>query len=139
MAFEIELQQALYGAMLSDAQIEGTGANIYDDPPQAANGGDLAEFPHIAIGAVVIAEWDTVSELGFDFALRIHTRSRSSGMAETKVIQGAIYERLHRGTLELSHFRVIDMQRQVSDVTRVADGSFHGVCEYRGTAEEIAE
>jgi hypothetical protein len=139
MGFEVELQQSLYGAMLEDAQIAGTGAQIYDEPPQRADGGSLAAFPHIAIGAVVIAEWDTITTLGFDFLLRLHTRSRSAGMMETKTIQGVLYERLHRGSLELPNFRVTDIQRQVSDVTRVSDGSFHGICEYRGMAEKIAE
>ena len=75
---------------------------------------------------------DTASETGFDYLARIHTRSRSAGMKETKEIQGQIYDRLHRGALTVTGYQHILIQRERSEVLTAPDGSFHGVCEYRG-------
>jgi hypothetical protein len=129
MAAEFEVQKALYAA------INGLGYVCYDAAPQAADGGSAASFPYVEIGAIVMVEFDTAYETGFDFVARIHTRSRSGAMKETKDIQGAIYARLHRGTLAVTGYNTILIQREASDVTRVSDGSFHGVCEYRGLIE----
>lgn len=135
MGVETELQGALASALSGYAPLTALGAKVHDAAPQKADGGNLAAFPYVELGAVVIAEFDTAHELGFDFIARIHTRSRSAGMKETKDIQGAIYARLHRGALTMAGHRLIDMQRQSSDVTRDSGGAFHGVCEYRGLIE----
>jgi len=129
MAAEFELQKALFLAL------DGLGLTVYDSAKQAANGGSDAAFPYVEVGAIVLAEFDTAYETGFDFVARIHTRSRSAAMKECKDIQSQIYARLHRGSLAVTGFNTILVQREASDVTRVADGSFHGVCEYRGLIE----
>lgn len=129
MAAEIEVQKALYLALTA------LSLRAYDAAPQAADGASTATFPYVEIGAIVFAEFDTYSENGFDFIARIHTRSRSASMLECKGIQGQIYARLHNGALSITGQNTILIQRQMSDCTRVADGSFHGVCEYRGLIE----
>jgi len=127
MGAETAIQGALYIAL------SGIGLTVYDAAPQKDNGGN---FPYIEVGQVVVSEFDTAGDIGFDFIARIHTRSRSAAMKQTKDIQGQIYARLHRGALTITGHRLIDLQRQASDVTRVSDGSFHGVCEYRGLIEK---
>lgn len=129
MAAEIEVQKALYTALTA------LSLRVYDAAPQAADGASTATFPYVEIGAIVFAEFDTAREAGFDFIARIHTRSRSGSMAEAKGIQGQIYARLHNGALTVTAQNTILIQRQTSDCTRVSDGSFHGVCEYRGLIE----
>ena len=129
MAAEIEVQKALYLALTA------LSLRVYDAAPQDKDGASTATFPYTEVGAIVFAEFDTSSENGFDFIARIHTRSRSGSMAECKTIQGQIYARLHNGALSITGQNTILIQRQMSDCTRVSDGSFHGVCEYRGLIE----
>ena len=129
MPAETEVQKALYLALTA------LGLRVYDSAPQAADGASVATFPYVEIGAIVLGEFDTANETGFDFIARVHTRSMSASMAETKVIQGQIYTRLHRGNLAITGSNFILIQREASDCTRTGDGSFHGVCEYRGLIE----
>lgn len=129
MAGAWEIQKALFSAL------NALGLTVYDAAPQAKDGGNAGAFPFVTIGEIVIAQFDTNTETGFDFVARIHTRSRSAGMREAKEIQGQIYARLHRGTLTIPDYNFIQMDRENSFVDRVADGSFHGVCEYRGLIE----
>lgn len=131
MGAEFEVQKALYLALA------GIGLTVHDTAPQAADGGSASGWPHVEVGYVSLEAWDTARETGFDFAARIHVRSRSRSMAEAKTIQGLIYDRLHRGALAVAGYNTIDVMRQRSDVQRAADGHFHGVCEYRGLIEKV--
>lgn len=128
MGAEIEVQRALFLAL------SGLGLTVVDVAPQ---GPDSGAFPHVTVGAIVMAPWDDKGGNGFDFVARIHTRSRSAGMAEAKGIQGQIYARLHNGDLTIVGQRLVLLQRQMSEVTRATDGSIHGVCEYRGLIETL--
>lgn len=131
MAAEWDVQVALNSALTA------LGLTVYDVPPQAADGGDIANWPFVTIGAVVLAPWDTKGKNGFDFVARVHVRSRSAGMKEAKQIQGQIYNRLHNGALEVSGYDTTLLQfAGTSDVTQVADKSFHGVAEFRGLIEK---
>ena len=131
MAAEVEVQRALYGAL------SGLGLRVYDSAPQSADGGSVAAFPYVEVGAIVMAEYDTTTDTGFDFVARVHVRSRSASMMEAKTLQGQIYGRLHLGDLTIAGHTLILLRRETSDVTRIADGSFHGVCEYRGQITTI--
>jgi hypothetical protein len=132
MSAEFDTQSALYTALTA------LGLRVYDSAPQVADGGAVAVFPYVEVGAIILAYWDTKSEAGFDVAIRIHTRSRSGSMKEAKDIQGQIYDRLHRGALVVTGYGTIDLYRETSDVMRASDNSFHGVCEYRGMLEKTA-
>lgn len=131
MSAEFEVQKALFSA------VEALGIRAYDSAPQSADGASLAVFPYVEVGAVVMAPMDAKDRNGFDFVARIHTRSRSQSMKEAKDTQGAMYARLHHGDLTISGQRLILLRRETSDVTRAADGSFHGICEYRGLIETL--
>ncbi len=126
MPAETEVQKALYTALT------GISLRVYDAAPQAADGASTATYPYVEVGAVILTPFDTFEESGFTVAARIHTRSRSGSMAAAKGIQGQIWARLHRGTLTLSGYRLVNMARETSECLRASDGSFHGVCEYRG-------
>lgn len=126
MSAEFEIQKALYTAL------SGIGLTVVDRGQQAADGGSATPFPYVEVGFIVMNPSDTATETGFDYLARIHTRSRSGSMKEAKDIQGAIYERLHRGSLTVTGYQHILIQREQSEVLDAPDGSFHGVCEYRG-------
>ena len=131
MTTEIELQRALR------IRLEGAGLRVYDFAPQSADGASLATFPYVEIGFLIATEWDTNSELGMSVTARIHTYSRSGSTAETRAIQGVIYGSLHRQTFTVSGTNMILTMREMSDCSRMPDGSFHGVCEYRSLIETL--
>lgn len=128
---ELAVQKGLYEALT------GIGPQVYDALPQRADGGDDTAYPCIAVGAVVLAPWDTKDNTGFDFVARVHSWSRDAAMSEVKGIQRAIYERLHRGVIAVEGYRLIDLGRRTSTVLEDQSGTFHGVCEYRGLIETI--
>ena len=129
MSAETAVQGALYSALST------LGLTVYDTAPQAADGASMASWPYVEVGMIVMQPFDTYAETGHEFAARIHTRSRSASMAEVKALQGQIWARLHRGALTVPGHNFINLIRESSDATRAPDGSFHGVCVYRGLIE----
>lgn len=129
---ETAVQGGLFTALSS------IGLRVYDVQPQKPDGGSDAEMPCVTVGTIVFAPWDTKEKTGFDFIARIHTYSRSGSMKEAKDIQTAIYDRLHRGEIAVTGYQLVDLLRETSDCMQEADGSFHGVCEYRGLIEKTA-
>lgn len=125
MAAATEVQKALYLALAA------LGLTVHDAAPQATDGGADTPFPYVEVGLIDLGMMDTYGEAGFDAVARIHVRSRSAAMKETKDIQGQIYDRLHRGSLTITGYRFILMQCETSIVTRAPDGSFHGIDTYR--------
>lgn len=125
MLCEVELQRALFFAL------SGLGYTIYDTAPQAADGGSRAAWPYIEVGFISLAPFDTANSTGFDGVARIHTRSDTGSMLECKTMQGAIYDRLHRGALPVAGFQTVTVQRELSKCDRMSDKTMHGVCEYR--------
>lgn len=136
MAAETEVQKALHTALAADGTVSGLTKAIYDFAPQAADGGSGGAFPYVEVGTILFNEMDTKTRNGFDFAARIHTRSRENSAKETKDIQGAIYDALHLQGLSVTGYDTILLRRETSDVMRAPDGSFHGVCEYRGLIDK---
>ncbi|HCZ00177.1 MAG: hypothetical protein A3D16_12145 [Rhodobacterales bacterium RIFCSPHIGHO2_02_FULL_62_130] len=130
MSAETVIQGALFSAL------SGVGLSVVDSAQQNRDGSDASAFPYVEVGFVTIGAFDTAGETGFDYVARIHTRSRSASMKEAKLIQGQIYDRLHRGALTLVGYLHVLIQRERSEIIRASDGSFHGVCEYRGLIEK---
>ena len=123
-------EAAVQGALFT--ALSGIGLTVVDRGRQAGDGGSSTPFPYVEIGFIVMNPYDTATETGFDYLARIHTRIRSGSMKEAKDIQAAIYNRLHRGALTVTGYQHILIQRERSEVLDAPDGSFHGVCEYRG-------
>lgn len=122
-------KQALYEA------IAELGFPTYTVTPQVANGGSDVEWPHIQIGAVVHAPFDTNSSDGFDFIARVYTRWRGQSETTGLAMQDAIYDRLHHGALDITGYSLILLERQMSAVTPL-EGSFTGLCEYHALITE---
>lgn len=126
---EFEIQKGLFLAL------SALGLTVYDVQPKTADGGDASVYPCVTVGTIVLAPWDTKEKLGFDFIARIHTYSRSSAMKQAKDIQSVLYRRLHRGEITITGYGLVDLTRETSDIMPLADGTFHGVCDYRGLIE----
>jgi len=132
MSVEFDIQAALYQAA------EGLGLTAYDTAPQVDDSGTGADWPYVEVGEIDIAEWDDKGKRGFDFVVRLHTRSRSHGMKEAKDIQGQLYGALHLGGLTIPGHRVTLLRRESSRCFKAPNGSIHGVCDYRGLIEATA-
>jgi len=128
---EIAVQGALFSAL------SALGLRVVDSAAQVADGGSAVAYPYVEVGFIVLTPFDTAPETGFNYLARVHTRSRSASMREAKEIQGRIYSRLHRGALTVAGFHHVLVQRERSECMRAPDGSFHGVCEYRGLIQKI--
>lgn len=125
MSAETAFQGGLYTALTA------IPLRVYDFAPQVSDGASTATWPYVEIGFAVFTPFDTYASTGFDVLQRIHTRDKSGSAKATKDIQGQIYTALHRQTITVTGYQLITLDRVMSDVTRVPDGSFHGVCEYR--------
>lgn len=130
MSAETAIQTALYAAL--NGATYAVAVTVYAAAPQASDSGSSASWPYIEMGFTALTEWDTKTETGHEFMARIHTRSRSHSMLEAKAIQGVIYDTLHRHPLTITGQTNIVLMRQTSMCDRAPDGTFHGVCEYRG-------
>jgi hypothetical protein len=112
-----------------------TGITVYAVAPQAANGGSAAEFPYAHIGIVDLREYDTQTDNGMDFLVRIHCRWRGSSRTPGLQMQDTIYQFLHHATLIVDNATHYFLARESSTVLDLPDGNFDGVCEYRGLIE----
>ena len=130
MGANTAVKTALYTA------IAGLGYTTYTVNPQLADGGADADWPHVQIGVVAMSRADTHTELGFDFTVRIHTRWRGGSESPGLAMQDAIYALLHNGTLAITGYSLILLERQMSATTPL-DGSFSGVCEYHALITEV--
>jgi hypothetical protein len=120
---QVEIQQALYNRLSTDADIITYVADrIYDDVPQKT------DYPYIVIGEGDSVDFDSDTFTGSEATLIIHTWSRYSGRLETKAIQTAIYNALHRYPLILTDGLVIDNFIEYADSALEPDGETrHGV------------
>lgn len=126
MGAVVAVQDALWKALGE------LGLTVYTKRPQASDGGDPAVYPHIEISKPVFAQYDTQTENGHDYVVRIFTRWQGDNDLVGEEIQDAVYDRLHRATdLDVAGFTSVLIDRQTSFVTPL-DGLFEGVCEYRG-------
>lgn len=127
MSFELAVQSALYRALTVGDPLPEEVTGVFDDVPQ-----DYESFPYVTIGEAQHAEWGTHTESGQIVTCVIHTWSRQPGRAETKLIQGAIYDALHRATLTDPGAEFIDCQFLMSESFLDPDGlTRHGVQQFK--------
>lgn len=136
MSAEWDFQAAIYTTLIANAPLMAAIDAVYDERPQAIDGGDVAQFPFVTMGRALFAEGDTKTKLGHDVLLRVHTWSRTGSMKEAKQIQGLIYEALHRNEPSMTGHTVVSLTRESSDTLKDG-GNYHGVCEYRALIEKI--
>ena len=129
MSSEFAIQTALFTVLSDDAALTAIGPDIVDFGRSVDDAATV--FPFVEIGTIVLGESDTKNTTGFNAGLRIHTLSNSGSAKQTRDIQGAIYDALHRQDVSVTGFNSILLYREQSDVMRAASGAFHGVCEYR--------
>lgn len=132
-----QLQIAVFNALSDDSAVSSLVKGIYDNPSQVADPSDNSEFPFITISDSTLQPWDTDTERGDDAVVTVHVWSRASHALETKQIQDAIYNVLHRGTIVISGSVFIGSDYISQTVERDPDGiTRHGVQDFRIVYEE---
>ena len=120
---ETAVQTAVFGA-LNQGILAGI---VFDQRPQ-----EITTFQSVNIGEDVSTEWDTDDSVGGSFVVRIDTWSRTGGMKETKELQAAIYDALHRATLTQAGWIFVGCNFIQSRSMVEPDGKTrHGVSEFR--------
>lgn len=138
MSMELAVQGAVLTALQAHAPLTALVTGVYDNVPQADDSGLATAFPYVVIGEDTGREWDTDTEIGGDFTVRIHTWSRYRGRKETKEIQGAVYDALHRATLAVTGYAFVTCDFQDSDTIVDNDGlTRHGVQSFRILIDQL--
>ena len=128
MSGAYELQVGIYDALVADAALMALIVGVYDNPAQPTDAGDNTVFLYVTIGEDDITPWDTDTETGGEATANIHTWSRSHSRLQTKQIQQAIYDVLHRGTITMAGYTVVGIDLQNQGNVRDPDGiTTHGV------------
>lgn len=123
------VQEAVYGALTSSTALQaliGNPARLYDVVPPSAT------FPYATLGDVLIKQFDTKDQYGFDQSLVLHVWSRYRGRKELKQIIQTIYDVLHNATLNVTGANVVMCQFQSASTAQENDGlTLHGILRYR--------
>lgn len=136
--FAVSIQCALHEKLKADTALMAMIVDVYDDVPQAADSGDATRFPFVTIGEDSVTPWDSMTEVGCNASVTIHTWSRKSGRKETKEIQGAIYDALHHQTLPITDYHVVDVRMENEDSFVDQDGETrHGVQTIRVVLDQL--
>lgn len=111
---------------------------VFDDVQQAIEAGDSTSFPYVTIGEDVFTDTSTDTELMGLVSITIHTWSRTAGRAETKKIQGLVYDALNRVNLVQSGYKFVNINNVSSQSNLESDGfTRHGVQTFNLIIEEL--
>jgi hypothetical protein len=91
-----------------------------------------AIFPYATLGDVVIRDFDTKDQTGFEQFLTLHIWSRYRGRKELKQIIQTVYDILHNSALMVSGANAVSCQFQSASTLQENDGlTLHGILRYR--------
>lgn len=128
----------LDAALARQRTISGTAATspaIYDNVPQGVYGDDLA-FPYVVIGDDSENAFNTDDSQGSDATVDVHIWSRRMGRAETKEIQGLVFDALSRQSLAIADKNLINIEQTTALTYLDPDGKTrHGVQSFRVIVE----
>lgn len=123
------VQESVYAVLTGNAALQaliGNPARLYDVVPPAA------AFPYVTMGDVVIREYDTKDQTGFEQSLMLHVWSRYRGRKELKQIIQSIYDVLHNAVLTVTGANYVSCQFQSASTVQENDGlTLHGILRYR--------
>lgn len=136
--FELTVQSEIYDTLTASAPLMAAITAVYDDVPQAESSGNILNFPYVTIGEDVHTDISTDLELMQLVSITIHTWSRYAGRAETKTIQGLIYDALNRADISNLSYKFININ-QVSSESRLESDGFtrHGIQTFNLIIEEL--
>ncbi len=126
MSFEVAIQTVIYQTLTAHTPLMAMIEGVFDDVEESQI------FPYVTIGESTHAENDTVAVFGDDSTITIHVWSRYEGRSETKRIQGAIYDALHRAKPTYTGYNIMGIDWVNSQSFIDTDGETrHGVQTFR--------
>lgn len=141
------IQISIYSKLSASAELDALLARrvdfpslpaIYDDVTQPSDTAAESDFPYVVIGDDSVADWSTDTASGAEANVIIHIWSRFDGKGETKRIQAAIYNALHRQTLTVPDHEFIGCDFDTESVVLDPDmHTYHGTSEYRVIIDEV--
>jgi hypothetical protein len=132
MSFELAVQGVVYNTLFADAPLNALIQGVFDDVPQHQT------FPYVSIGESTHNQDDTVGTLGDVASIIVHSWSRARGKKETKQIQGAIYDALHRKSATYTGYDIIGIDWEGSQSFTDADGlTRHGVTTFKILLQKV--
>ena len=138
MSFAIAVQTAVYQRLTGYAPLMAVIQGVYDNVPQPDDSGSAADFPYVTIGDDSVVEWCDDTKSGADILVNIHTWSRARGRKETKIIQGHIFDALHRYALSVSGYHNVGIDFESDQSFMDVDGfTRHGVSVFRIIIDEV--
>lgn len=133
------IQRAIFEKLITDPVLMSEAVSVYDSHPQANDSGSDSDFPYITVGDENVLTWDTDTELGFQASITVHVWARNRGKKECKLVQGLIYESLHRTTgLAFLDYHVVGIDQESCTSFQDSDGStIHGTQTFNLTIEKV--
>lgn len=129
MSFSTAIQQAIFTRLKNYAPLT---VPVYDDVPQGA------DFPYVSIGDDTLIPFDQDACLGAEATVTLHTWSRERGRKQTKMIQGVLYDALHRYALQVDGSHTVDCLWEMSESFLDPDGhTRHGVSRFRVLLQKL--
>lgn len=127
-----EIQGAIYNKLVSNTALMSIVTGVYDDVPQAAKSEDDGAFPFVVIGDDDFGNWDTDTEVGWEFNFRVHIWSRYRGKKEILEIASEVHSALNRASITTNSYHVLDVNHVSMDSFVEPDGrTRHGVIQFR--------
>jgi hypothetical protein len=140
----LELQEAIYARLTGFAALTAIATGgIHDHVPQDVafdEDDDDDELPdaYVVVGDDTATPADTDTTVNTDHVATVHTWSRYRGFKETKQMQQAIYDALHRNPLTVSGAVYIDCSVVFQENFLEPDGlTRHGVQRFMFLIDEV--
>lgn len=127
-----ELQEAVFAALVADAELEDLigGAKVFDRVPRNA------EAPYVHLGEIAARDWSTATEDGAEIVFAISVWSRAEGRSEGLVIGERVRALLHDQALTLDGHRLVNLRHVATDSARVEELAGRRVAmRFRATVE----
>ena len=122
-------QESVYGALTASSTLQGligNPARVYDSVPA------VATYPYLTLGDVLVRDYDTKEQSGFEQTIVLHAYSRYRGRQELKAIMQAAYDALHNASLTVTGATFVTCQFQQASTSLDNDGlTSHGVMRFR--------
>jgi hypothetical protein len=137
VGFETEVQFVIYNLLKRSVKLASVTTGVYDNVPEYS-GSEQIPFPYVTIGEDVFTDNSTDSELMNLVSITIHVWAGDAGRAQTKQIQGIIYDLLNRARITSMEFKFININQVSSQSQLDSDGKTrHGIQTFNLMIEEL--
>ncbi len=113
------VQESVYNALAASSGVQaliGNPPRLYDHVPPGVT------FPFVAFGPLSAQAFDNKDQTGFAQVLTLDIWSRYRGSKEVKDILQALYDTLHRASLNVDDEVFLDCEFAAADLTPENDG-----------------